>query len=178
MKQVGNWWIPAQETAPKVINLVKTQQWTCSEPLTAALPYVKRRGLALDVGTWIGDSTLQLAQTFQQVIGFEANPEVYLCCQRNLADRNITNVVLHNLALTNTDQDQNFINRFSTFSGWVDTKNATQLDANETSLRVQGARLDSFALINVDLLKLDVDSHESFVLLGACLLYTSDAADD
>lgn len=167
MKKIGDWWVPDQENFHKVIKTIHSQAWTCQEPIAAALQYVKRFDLALDVGTWIGDSTVLLAQQFAQVVGFEASPSVYECCVENIKQQQLNHVKLHNVALSNVNQTQTFINRLSTFSGWVDTKNVNELGEHEVSFQVQANTLDWFGFTNVDFLKLDVDSHEGFVLSGA-----------
>lgn len=166
MKKIGNWWIPSTENFLKVIKTVRAEQWSCKESIAIALQHVQKFNLAVDVGTWIGDSTVVLAGCFDKVVGFEANPWVYDCCLRNIKDRKLHGVDLYNLALTNTNGTADFINRLSSFSGWVDTKNKVPED-NEVKYSVQAQTLDACNLYGVDFLKLDVDSHESFVLLGA-----------
>jgi FkbM family methyltransferase len=167
MKKIADWWVPDQENFHKVVKTIHSQEWTCREPIEIALQYVKRFGQAIDVGTWIGDSTVLLSQQFSQVIGFEASPAVYECCVENIKHRQLNHVKLHNVALSSMNQTQTFINRLSTFSGWVDTKNISELGEHEVSFQVQANTLDSFGFKDVDFLKLDVDSHEGFVLVGA-----------
>lgn len=172
IKKIGNWWVPEKENFHKVIKTIHSQEWTCREPIVAALQYVKRFELAIDVGTWIGDSTVIMAERFNQVVGFEASSDVYECCVNNIKDRQLNHVTLHNRALSNVNQEQTFINRLSTFSGWVDTKNINALNQDEVSFQVQSNTLDYYNFSSVDFLKLDVDSHEGFVLAGATQFFS------
>ena len=167
MKKIGNWWLPDDENFEKITKTVKKQEWSCLEPLAYAMQYVEKFNLAIDIGTWIGDSTVTMSGGFNNVVGFEANPEVYECCVRNIKDRKLQNVDVFNYALTNKPQLCNFMNRNSSFSGWVDTVGVDELAANEKKQEVVGIPLDSFHFENVDFLKIDVDSHEGFVLSGA-----------
>jgi len=116
----------------------------------AALKHVKSWRVCLDIGSNIGQWTRPLAKRFQSVICFEPNPNFRDCFKRNITE---TNVILWPYALSNK------------------AHTATQ-GFNSTMLRqgdgdVECRTLDSFALTNVDFVKIDVDGFEVPLLEGA-----------
>jgi len=162
MKKVKNWWIPDTENDQEVINRIQNEIWTCREPLDKCFTYTKNFNTAIDVGAWIGDSTELISQRFKKVIAFEPNPMVYECCEKNLKNKNISNVTLHKLAISNKQGTVPFRFPKSTLSAWIDT-----LDEQHADIFVDSVTLDSFNFSNIDFIKIDVDSHEGFLLQGA-----------
>ena len=116
----------------------------------AALEYVKRWRVCLDIGSNIGQWTRPLAKKFDSVICFEPNPNFRECFNRNITE---TNVVLWPYGLSNKEHraQQEF--------------NSTIL--NEGAGDIQCRTLDSFGLTNVDFVKIDVDGFEVPLLEGA-----------
>jgi FkbM family methyltransferase len=116
----------------------------------AALEYVKRWRVCLDIGSNIGQWTRPLAKRFHSVICFEPNPNFRDCFKRNITE---TNVILWPHALSNKAHtaSQGF--------------NSTMLRQGDGD--VECRTLDSFALTNVDFVKIDVDGFEVPLLEGA-----------
>lgn len=162
MKKVNNWWIPDSETDKEVIGRIEQEIWTCRDPLERCFSYLKSFGTAIDIGAWIGDSTELISRKFQNVIAFEPNPQVFECCKKNLLARKISNVELHPFAISNVKGKVPFKFPKSTLSAWIDTTNNDVVD-----LYVESNTLDSFNLTQIDFIKIDVDSHEGFLLQGA-----------
>jgi len=161
IKKLGNWWIPLNHEL--VSNIVLTEQFPCVPTLLDSWKEVLKFDVAVDIGTWIGDSTVAMSKQFTNVIGFEANPAVYQCCIQNLLDRHITNCHVHPLGLSNISAVQPFYNKGnSTWSGWISTK---ETDQNHQMIKT--CKLDDMNLIGVDFLKIDVDGHEGYLLEGA-----------
>tara|TARA_B110000977_G_C10644850_1_gene325542 strand:- start:23 stop:526 length:504 start_codon:yes stop_codon:yes gene_type:complete len=105
---------------------------------------------------------------FDRVIGFEPHPLVHVCCEKNLKDRNITNVEMYNYALSNENKLMNLYNGKSTFSGWVSEKEEVpELVTVHNEQQVQTIVLDSYHFEDIDFIKLDCDSHEGYILAGA-----------
>jgi len=165
MKLVGNWVLPDYETFPEVITRVENESWSCIEPIEKALKYVKKYDNAIDIGTWIGDSVKVIAEKFKNVYAFEARSDVYNCCVNNLQRQNITNVKLENYALSNTDGKKILLNGPSTFSGWINTRDDEP--KHHFKAEVEARTLDSFNLQDIDFIKIDVDSHEGYLLQGS-----------
>jgi hypothetical protein len=77
-----NWW--TVDYPAKAGDMIRSEKFSCIVPIDRSLEHCTKFKRAIDVGTWIGDSTVQLAGLFDEVIGFEAHPEVYDCCVKNL----------------------------------------------------------------------------------------------
>jgi FkbM family methyltransferase len=162
MKLINNWFVPETETDPIVLADVELENWTCNESINKSLKYVKNFDFAIDVGSWIGDSTSIISNKFKTVIGFEADPETFECCYKNLEKFN--NITLHNIALSNTKDIKTLYRGASSFSSWISTSDEVIPMSQKT---VQTTTLDHYDFKNVDFIKIDIDSHEGFFLEGS-----------
>jgi len=165
MKKIGNWWAP--DNTIITADMIEQETFTCLPILEKAYVYVKRFERAIDVGTWIGDSTTSISKKFNTVVAFEASTEIFKCCEENLKDRGITNVDLRNVGLSNTAGTKTFYNGVSHFSGWISDKYPDTVKTVSNILKIEAAPLDDFNFIGIDFIKIDVDSHEGFLLQGA-----------
>ena len=102
MKKNGNWW--CVDSVGLAGDFMRLENFSCIQPINEAVKYCKQFRNAIDAGTWIGDSTVQMAPMFDRVIGFEPHPLVFVCCEKNLKDRDITNVEMYNYALSNENK--------------------------------------------------------------------------
>ena len=116
----------------------------------AALEYVNRWRVCLDIGSNIGQWTRPLAKRFHSVVCFEPNPNFRDCFKRNITQ---TNVVLWPYALS--DREHQAQQAF----------NSTVLEKGDGDIECR--TLDSFGLTNVDFVKIDVDGFEVPLLKGA-----------
>ena len=164
MKKIGNWWIDGKSKI--VSNMIFTEEFTCLPTLDKVFSYIKKFDSAIDIGTWIGDSTVPISKQFKNVIGFEANPDIFLCCLENLKDRNIINCSVRNIAVSNTISEKDFFNGKSTFSGWVSDRTSFDISTHN-HIKVKTVTLDSLNLKDIDFVKIDVDSHEGYLIEGA-----------
>ncbi len=164
MKKIGNWW--ATDNTAIVEGMILKEEFTCLPTLEKAFSYVTKFENAIDIGTWIGDSTVPISKKFKNVLAFEANPEVYSCCVKNIEDRDITNCEIKNVAISNSNAQKTFFNGKSNFSGWVSDKEDLEITITN-KLIVNTITLDSLNLKNIDFIKIDVDSHEGYLLEGA-----------
>ena len=166
MKKNGNWW--CVDSVGLAGDFMRLENFSCIQPINEAVKYCKQFRNAIDAGTWIGDSTVQMAPMFDRVIGFEPHPLVFVCCEKNLKDRDITNVEMYNYALSNENKLMNLYNGKSTFSGWMSEKEeAPELVTVHNEQQVQTIVLDSYHFEDIDFIKLDCDSHEGYILAGA-----------
>ena len=116
----------------------------------AALAYVKRWRVCLDIGSNVGQWTRPLAKEFESVVCFEPNPNFRDCFKKNIPENN---VVLWPYGLS-------------------DSEHTARQDYNSTVLQkepgdINCRTLDSFGLTNVDFVKIDVDGFELPLLQGA-----------
>ena len=162
----GNWW--CVDTVGLAGDYMRLENFSCIPPIKKAVTYCTQFRNAIDAGTWIGDSTVLMSSMFDRVIGFEPHPLVHVCCEKNLKDRNITNVEMYNYALSNENKLMNLYNGKSTFSGWISEKEeAPELVTVHNEQQVQTIVLDSYHFEDIDFIKLDCDSHEGYILAGA-----------
>ena len=163
----GNWWCP-KDTVGRAADYMRDENFSCIFPINVAVEHCTKRVNAIDVGTWIGDSTVHMAGLFENVIGFEPHPMVHVCCEKNLKERDITNADVYNYALSNENRLITLYNGKSTFSGWVSDKEELPKDVYvHNQQQVQTIVLDSYHYTDIDFIKIDCDSHEGFVVAGA-----------
>jgi FkbM family methyltransferase len=163
MKHLNGWFIPEYDN-PEKLKMVLENKFQCEKGLNHAFKYVKNFNNAIDVGAWIGDSTVIIAQKFKQVEVFEPVEEVAECCIQNLNDRSINNFNFYKVGLSNKKDQQLLVNKGKSFSGWISTMDSTGFKKTKT---VSTDLLDNFNFSNIDFIKIDVDSHEGFLLQGA-----------
>jgi len=127
--------------------------------LEAALKFVPKRRLALDVGMHVGLWAMHLVKTFKTVIGFEPVADHLHCLARNMAEANVTNWKVHPLALGNKNANVGLkLMKGSTGSTAI---------AEEDGV-IPMKRLDDFEFTDpVDFVKIDVEGYEYMVLEGA-----------
>lgn len=151
MKRVGSVWLPDDETDPVMLGSGPKYQ---SNKLEAALPYVKGDRLAVDVGAHCGLWSVQLGQYFSHVECFEPLPRHIECWHRN-ADWKKT-IALHEVALGEMPGACS-INVVMGFSGRSHVAGAGEIPVKT---------LDEYGYEDLDLLKIDVEGYEYFVLRG------------
>lgn len=121
-----------------------------------ALQIVSGRRLALDIGAHVGLWSRVLAGNFDRVIAFEPVPEHIICFSHNLAD--CPNVTLHQSAL-GVEEGVLHLDPVADNSG--------NAHVSETgSVAAQVATLDNFAFTGVDLIKIDAEGFEDFIVRG------------
>jgi FkbM family methyltransferase len=163
MQDINGWYIPDDDN-PEKLKMILENKFQCEEGLSRAFTYVKNFNNAVDVGSWIGDSTVFIAKKFKNVEVFEPMETVAACCIKNLNRRNISNFNLHKIGLSNKKGQQLLVNKGKSFSGWIST--VSNFTAKRSKF-VDTDLLDNFNFSNIDFIKIDVDSHEGFLLQGA-----------
>lgn len=126
-----------------------------------------RRGLALDIGANRGYYSYALARRLGRVVAFEPNPAVVA----DLLRLGAPNLEVHNVALSSQEGCLDlFVPRVNGVEqhGWAsfDRENLPGA-ADYRVLPVRVATLDSFRLVGVSFVKIDVEGHEAEVLRGA-----------
>jgi FkbM family methyltransferase len=162
---VSLWHVPDEENEKKITNTVNDGKFSCHRAIAPALQYVKKFNCAIDVGTWIGDSTDVISRLFSKVYGFEASPTVFECTLKNLKNRN--NIILDNIALSDTEGVKELFNRRSSVSGWINTLEDVKGIYYTKKMLVKCKTIDSYDFLNIDFIKIDIDSHEGYFLKGA-----------
>ena len=126
--------------------------------------YLRPGDAVIDVGANIGQLTVQAAVTVGpsgKVVAIEAHPKIFRYLQGNVELNRLTNVILHNCAVGNT----NCVIRFSDGAG--DDQNAVAMHGDGIQIAI--SLLDGLlpGSPSIALLKIDVEGFEKFVLEGA-----------
>lgn len=153
MKRVanGDLWLPDDEEDKVMITGGAKYQ---SSKLAVALPYVKQARTAIDIGAHCGLWTVQLGQYFQQVECFEPLPRHIECWQKNAAWK--LSCHLHEVALGAEERRVGmFVHERLSGRSHVEEGDAFEMRT-----------LDSYGFEDVDLIKVDVEGYEYFVLKG------------
>ena len=153
MKRVGNGgvWLPDDETDPLMISGgIQYQSGKFSE----VMKYVKNDRVAVDVGAHCGLWTCQLSKFFQKVECFEPLPRHIECWNKNVGWR--SNCSLHQVAL-GSQTGECGISVVDGLSGRSHVSEGTDMKM---------LCLDDFNFKNVDLIKIDVEGYEYFVIKG------------
>jgi FkbM family methyltransferase len=127
-----------------------------------ALGHVRQRRLAVDVGGHIGQWSHNMAKDFATVQAFEPVPAYAECWRKNL--EGVGNAHLHELALGAAHDMVSL--RCGTPGSHGDTFVAPREQAN-AARDVPMLPLDDFGLSGVDLIKIDCEGYELFVIRGA-----------
>lgn len=114
-----------------------------------------RKGVAVDVGAHVGSWAVHMARWFREVIAFEPHEENYLCLVENTKD--LKNVLCCNAACGSM-KTTGSVKKHGTNSGCM-----TMIEGDD----FQVIRLDDFGLMELDLLKIDVEGYEGHVIEGA-----------
>ena len=135
----------------------------------AALAFLPERGIALDVGANLGEWTVPFARkvgTAGRVIAVEPNPTIAEALDRTLRINNLPQVTIVAAALSDRAGSAALVlNPASTGESRLG-----EARSGERSIEVPTRRLDDLAaehgLERLDLVKIDVESHERQVLEG------------
>lgn len=126
-----------------------------------------RRRVAVDVGANNGVTTSIMAGLFAKVHAFEANPRLAGLLKAAAPG----NVEVHDMALSSKAGKAVLtvpISAGVTLEGWASVEAPLLAQFEQLNqIHVETRTLDSFALSEVDLLKIDVEGHEMAVLAGA-----------
>ena len=165
MIKIGNWYINDNKHPGVIERQLLSENFHCADPLLKAIEFCDNVENAIDVGCWIGDSTWVLSKHFKNIYSFEANTDTYNCCVKNCFENNINNAIIYNVGLSNEIGYKDFYHSKSGYAGFVSTKD-DQLDKFHKT-QILTNTLDYYNFTNIDFLKIDIDSHESYFLLGA-----------
>lgn len=123
--------------------------------------------VVFDVGANIGNHTLSFSTRAARVYAFEPVPMVFSLLDRNIQQNALKNVQAINIALSNSNQRSEL---FMAAGGNVGAssfdKRTGKLEPVMVAKRVGDEWTEEQGIDRIDLLKIDVEGHELFVLLG------------
>jgi FkbM family methyltransferase len=121
-----------------------------------AVSFCAQRRVAVDAGAHVGMWSYYLARAFAEVHAFEPAALMAHCFERNVEAKNVT---LHRVALGNRSGRAK--------SELVAENTGASFVSESAEGDVPLKRLDEYRLDSLDLLKVDVEGYERFVLEGA-----------
>jgi FkbM family methyltransferase len=145
---------------------------------------VRPRDICLDIGANIGAFSLYMSGLAHlgRIHAFEPSQKLYNCLAKNVQMNGLSNIICYNLGLSDTEGVRPFYTfneipgaSFGGHQDMADPRDAVRKVLNydfdfETTL-VPITTLDNWAVMhqvsNIDLIKIDVEGGERFVLLGA-----------
>lgn len=147
-------WIPDGDEHFNHARIVENYQ---ADRLVMAYPKVSHWDTAIDVGAHVGLITRLLADRFRKVMAFEPDPEAFACLEENT--KHLPNVVRYQIAVGG-----------HCCRAGLDTrkmKNTGNRQILPDGDNVAMISLDSLDLDAFDLLKVDVQGYEWYVIKGA-----------
>lgn len=123
--------------------------------------------VVLDIGANIGNHALAFSTVANKVLAFEPLPAVYALLDSNIRENNIDNIQSFPFALSDVEEDATI---FMVSEGNVGASSFDKRDDNVEAVRVNkqiGDRVfQTSGLKKLDLVKIDVEAHEVYVLRG------------
>jgi len=134
---------------------------------------IKRNLMIFDIGAHKGQTSTHFCKLFPNsfIHAFEPSPYLFTEIEKNLSKRK--NIICHNFALGEADEEAFLTKPDSDLCGQV----VKAQENNSTGISVR--RLDGFCLVEnisaIDLLKIDVEGNEVSVLKGASGMFERNA---
>jgi FkbM family methyltransferase len=123
--------------------------------------------VVLDIGANIGNHALAFATHARQVYAFEPVPAIFRLLQTNVTQNKLDNVTASNIALSDVTETATI---YKVTDGNCGASSFDRRTENVEAVTVQKIRGDDFVATNgitkLDLVKIDVEAHEIFVLRG------------
>ena len=127
--------------------------------LEQALALTTHNRLALDAGANFGIMSFHLSAVFQRVIAWEVDPDIRHCLGINMRNFGCHNVEIEDCGLGDRPGKVDLVRHAKSFANYVDPGST----AGEFAVRT----IDSYALNDVDFVKLDCEGYEARILQGA-----------
>lgn len=123
--------------------------------------------VVLDIGANIGNHTLAFATVAASVHAFEPVPHIHALLRRNVEQNQLTNVCLHPIALSDSDGEATIhMVKAGNFGASGFDQRGNDTEPVQVTKRRGDALLAELGVAHVDLLKIDVEAHEIYVLRG------------
>lgn len=123
--------------------------------------------VVLDIGANIGNHSLAFATQAAVVHAFEPLPDVVAVLEHNVRQNGLENIHVHPYALSDENSEAElFKNRSGNVGGSSFDRGAGDVEAVRVPKRVGDEVVGELGLDRIDLIKMDVEAHEAYVLKG------------
>lgn len=123
--------------------------------------------VVLDIGANIGNHALAFATQAAAVHAFEPLPEVVAVLEHNVRQNDLENIHVHRYALSDENSEAVlYQNRSGNVGGSSFDRGAGDVEEIRVPKRVGDEVVEELGLDRIDLLKIDVEAHEAYVLIG------------
>lgn len=123
--------------------------------------------VVLDIGANIGNHSLAFSTKAKQVHAFEPIPEVFSLMEKNIAQNNIQNIVVHNIALSDTEDEATI---YMVKEGNVGMssfdKRGDEVEPVQVFKQIGDIFVENNGINKIDFIKIDVEAHEYYVIKG------------
>lgn len=123
--------------------------------------------VVLDIGANIGNHTLALSTRAKHLYAFEPIPAIYKLLSANVVQNNLGNITTCNFALSdNAENATIYMVQSGNFGASSFDKRTEGVEAVTVQKMTGDSFVDASGIAKVDLVKIDVEAHEVFVLRG------------
>lgn len=123
--------------------------------------------VVLDIGANIGNHSLAFATQAAAVHAFEPLPEVVAVLEHNVRQNGLKNIHIHRYALSDENSEAVlYQNRSGNVGGSSFDRSAGDVEAVRVAKQIGDEVVRELGIDRIDLLKIDVEAHEVYVLKG------------
>jgi FkbM family methyltransferase len=121
----------------------------------------------MDIGANIGNHALAFSTVANRVLAFEPLPVVFNLLEKNISNNNIDNIQAFPFALSDVEEEATiYMVREGNVGASSFDQREDEVDAVTVNKKIGDEVLAEVGLKKLDLIKLDVEAHEAYVLRG------------
>ena len=176
MKKLNGWWVIDTENDNGLSNWSPEEWQNHMAEFTVEyfLPDKDKRRTCIDIGGNVGQMSIGFSKYFKEVHTFEPCPPFYDCLNKNLEEYGVTNTISYNTGLSDKPSslyykmkyDRCGTSRFMKEEEIEKGHHLIKSNKNFEFKKLDVNTLDSYNFQDVDLIKIDVEGWEPYVLAG------------
>lgn len=136
----------------------------CRDEMPDIMPFVKNKRCVLEIGVHYGFSTEYLAKVFEKVHTFDFDNDVHSCFKINMKKFDVKNLITHPYGLGERDMEV-ATDDMHPEKGRSPIANHVDISGKGPIFKIKA--LDSLNIKDVDLMMIDTEGYEYYVLKGA-----------